>query len=736
MSLLTFVKSLPSDFVCAPIYKKGSKLISGKLSKGKTPLEDSHHRKFTPADAELAIRQNEDLQAIGLFTGIRGNGYVILDIDADLKIYQKLWGDDLKNAPKITSTKKNAAKFVFKIPSDRWQGLKGFGLGDRNYEILWGRQGVLYGLYPGHERTNTPEGKYTLHGDLNAVPVAPEWLIAEMKEKEDTNIIKKDIDFTDRTQDEIAQIISDCMSVIPQKGAGSRDHWVRVGMAIHSVLPNDMGLHLWSQWSSEDPDYSEEWEEGNPCTEVFYSFKSKSSGIGLGTLIWLADREDPDRKRFTETVKKIVEEAEKRFIQETRLSVPKFDDLIKEAKDLLDIDNPAEMNYKLNALSIKAGYRDQQGIEKLLIDQMKYENASEIMTIESLMNLKVERQFTIPDILPAPFTVLLFGSGGDGKSMSAWSLAKHVATGSPFLVRGKYMPVEKGPVLLLNGDQSMVQLKEQLEDIEYPLDTDTYILGDWSLQNYAKFIKLMDAIKPKLVIIDSLIGCSGGKGFDENKSDFATPLYWLTQNNGSLWKPTSIIVIHHANKNGGFRGTSAIRDGVDETWSLKKPDDSLIDKVGNNARIIEVEKSRIGRSGLSLLMKMEEDLTYSLCDYTPEIASKSNTPANITDKILQRIRAVYPETRSKYELLYDPVIGGKTETIRKSLQRLEKRGLIKYIDEDKDGKKYQAILARGDSMNSVPPIVNDSSGTDFGSGHTHGTPQDCPTPVDDGTLSI
>ena len=80
----------------------------------------------------------------------------------------------------------------------------------------------------------------------------------------------------------------------------------------------------------------------------------------------------------------------------------------------------------------KAGYRDQQGIEKLLIDQMKYENSSEIMTVESLMNLEVERNFTVPDILPSPFTVLLFGSGGDGKSMSAWSLAKHVATGSPF----------------------------------------------------------------------------------------------------------------------------------------------------------------------------------------------------------------------------------------------------------------------------------------------------------------
>ena len=73
---------------------------------------------------------------------------------------------------------------------------------------------------------------------------------------------------------------------------------------------------------------------------------------------------------------------------------------------------------------------------------MKYENSSEIMTVESLMNLEVERNFTVPDILPSPFTVF-FRFGGDGKSMSAWSLAKHVASGSPFLVRGKYMPVQK-----------------------------------------------------------------------------------------------------------------------------------------------------------------------------------------------------------------------------------------------------------------------------------------------------
>ena len=43
-------------------------------------------------------------------------------------------------------------------------------------------------------------------------------------------------------------------------------------------------------------------------------------------------------------------------------------------------------------------------------------------------------------------------------------------------------------------------------------------------------------------------------------------------------RKTTILIIHHANKNGGFRGTSAIRDAVDETWKLSKPTQEQINK--------------------------------------------------------------------------------------------------------------------------------------------------------------
>ena len=96
-------------------------------------------------------------------------------------------------------------------------------------------------LYPGG-KVSKP-GEYIFEGDLNNIPTAPDWLLAEMKQPPRT-INKKDLDFTDRTQDEIQQIIFECLSVISPQGPCTRDHWVKIGMAIHSALPTDMGLHL------------------------------------------------------------------------------------------------------------------------------------------------------------------------------------------------------------------------------------------------------------------------------------------------------------------------------------------------------------------------------------------------------------------------------------------------------------------------------------------------------------
>ena len=109
--LITFVRSLPVGPAYAPIYAEG--VVFGKsesVSSGKAPHELSHHRVFSPEDVALLLEQKPDtFQAIGLFTGIRSDGIVILDVDANLSTLLKKWGDSIAQAPKVISTKANAA---------------------------------------------------------------------------------------------------------------------------------------------------------------------------------------------------------------------------------------------------------------------------------------------------------------------------------------------------------------------------------------------------------------------------------------------------------------------------------------------------------------------------------------------------------------------------------------------------------------------------------------------------
>jgi hypothetical protein len=719
MNLLSFVRSLPNHWATAPIYKKGVPLPKGGEACGKNPLGRAHHDKMAPEATAMVIeRQPETFQAVGVFTGPRSEGLVILDVDANLGAVEAKWGKDLAGAPRITSPKKAAAKFLFTVPQELWTEVSDISLAasGEGWEVLWGRQGLLNGAYPAG-------GTYTLKGDLNAVPEAPGWLLERMKQsfkaKNDKKVGKslRDGRWSMRSTEERIAIAQSCLSVIQPQGRGSEQLWWQIGAMLQSDLPGDEGLNLWREWSLQDSEYENDWADGKDPCQSRWDAGFKQGGLGFGSLIRLADHYDPERARFTrDGCGSVVDEVEAKPVFYQRVSLS-FEEVIQKARSYLELDNPAEMNFKLNSLALDAGYRDQFALEKLIVDQIQFEGAKGLMDVSALQDLDGQREYLIPDVLPHPSVALIYGAGGDGKSMFAWTLAKHIATGAPFVVRGKHVPVQQGPVLLLNGDQPLLQLKEQLEEVEYPLDDRTKLLTDWSLQRYAQFIKLMEKVQPKLVVIDSLIGCSGGRAFDENKSDFATPLYWLTRNNGVLFPATTILIIHHANKQGGFRGTSAIRDAVDTTLSLRKPSKEEVEKgsVPEHSRIVTIEKSRFGRSGTALIMRQEDDLSFSVADFTPEVDDSNTSPSSVTDKVLQRLRIGHPRAFSNTDLNSDPVVGGKTAAIQKSLQRLVKRGLIVEVPGvGRYGKKtYQAVLACGEVAYVCPPKKKPSSGTDL-----------------------
>ena len=726
MNLQQFVKMLPKHLVYAPIYRKGVEIKSkeGKIleATGKNPYGESYERNFSPDDVTYVLEKYPDrFGAIGLFTGLKGKGLVILDVDKNLAIHKKKWGDTLNGAPCITSTKKNAAKYIFNVPEELWSSVKGRFLSEQTstcYEILWNRQGVIFGSYPGS--ASSSEGNYGFEGDLDNIPTAPDWLIAEMKHlkanEEKAGFVKNrsGLVLSDRTEDERAQIIQECLSVIPTKGAGSREHWLYVGMSIHSELPNDVGLELWSVWSKNDPDYINDWDKHNPCEAVWKSFKG--SGRGIGSLIHDADEVDPKRLRFSPISKDIVDKAQNELLVRTRRVKMSFQEVKKEYMRICEeVADPGEQDFLMHQLAVDNEFKDLERLESCLMSSEAFDLGSEEMTASELDAEDLSRSYVIPEILPTPAVFLLYGAGGDGKSMAAWALAKHISLGIPFEVQNNVVPITKGKVLILNADQPKVQLREQLREQDYKMDENTVVINGFQIKREYYFAQLIKKHKPTLVVIDSLIGSSAGRAFDENKSSFASPLYRLTNNNGHSFPATTILVIHHANKQGGFRGTSSIRDAVDETWKLSKPDKELAEQLGTNTRIIRVEKSRFSRMGSCLLLKQLSDLSFELKDYKPKVENSS--PASIIDRILEKLRTVYPETRSRIDLNADPLIGGNVTAIRKSLERLVDRGLIQIweqkpsVNGGRPTNYYKAILVRGDkksvALNGKPSDNND-----------------------------
>ena len=102
--------------------------------------------------------------------------------------------------------------------------------------------------------------------------------------------------------------------------------------------------------------------------------------------------------------------------------------------------------------------------------------------------------------------------------------------------------------------------------------------------------------------------------------------------------------------------------------------------------------------GTQLLMQMQDDLTFTIADHTPEVESEP-TPTSVTGRVLQRLRIVFPQTRTTNELVDDPVLEGKPAAVRKSVQRLAKRGLIEAVSNDPI--EYKAVLARGEGQKTV-----------------------------------
>lgn len=304
-------------------------------------------------------------------------------------------------------------------------------------------------------------------------------------------------------------------------------------------------------------------------------------------------------------------------------------------------------------------------------------------------------EFAVSGFLPSGVLAALCGDGATGKTYTLLDMAVCVATGKDWL----NMQVEQGAVLIIDEESGKRRLLKRIQDTmighDVPRSTNPPIYAHCKTgfdagnkEDIAKLDNLLTTTQAKFVILDSLAAIT--PGLDENSSKAMRPpldaLQALAQKHNAI-----IFVIHHNNKNGNFRGSSAIRDSVDYLFEVKRQSNTIT-ITGNKTRDYCEDDIDI-----SAIMHFDENIFY---------LEESQTSA--TKEALNKIVLIVGEQPGISQNNLAQAIGGQRQEAINMIGYAQKIGKIedksknryhKYFIPDNKDLELEAYLAMAKSPN-------------------------------------
>ncbi|MCL6754547.1 AAA family ATPase [Nostoc sp. CCCryo 231-06] len=362
---------------------------------------------------------------------------------------------------------------------------------------------------------------------------------------------------------------------------------------------------------------------------------------------------------------------------------------------------------------------------KSLTDQ-----CSKLLNYEELKELagSTVREWLLNGLVPKSTTILLASDGGVGKTKLAYGIGKILIQGSkfgPFQATG-----EKRRILYYQGDESEGDMLQALETLGYSEnDISKYVRVrfGWSAENMPTLIQDLNEFKPELVFIDSLSTANRFSIYRESEMEYARPILEMT-GLANQYKVT-FVIIHHMNKGGDVRGTTAIRNAVSEVWTLSKDNSQTATACD---RILEINKSRSRSSGKKYrLMFNSEDLSFTfLGEEGDELGGPGQSAKESTLELLASHRNI---KFTGEEIAHR--LGISKPYARRYLAELSADGLISVVRQM--GKAYLYFLAYEGSPKDHPSDHPSSHSVSHGSNglqadseigiKKRGSPQDHPS---------
>ncbi len=343
---------------------------------------------------------------------------------------------------------------------------------------------------------------------------------------------------------------------------------------------------------------------------------------------------------------------------------------MEEVERILAIEDPGERLWELASFSKQTPFTTQL-LQKIFTERQHTQVKFAPVDVQETINQQLpERQWLIGSHISFGTVVLLYADGGVGKSLLAYDLTKAVALGSPW----NGFPVKQARVLIIQTDEPEIDTCERLRIARFEeIGTEkVYIERNWQFSQMQKLKQWVAEYQPGLIIIDSFTSCNRFSELEEKDMTYALGLLDLGQLASEF--NCSVLILHHENKLGGVRGSTAIRNSVSEVWHLRKGEPK--ENLPLLQRVLEIEKSRSGCNCTSIIELDPEDNSWT---HHGEMGADENGTQPLSTRLLNYLND-HRGTWFEPEELTHEFANTSRDQIRKALERWRRQGVLRGED--------------------------------------------------------
>lgn len=348
-----------------------------------------------------------------------------------------------------------------------------------------------------------------------------------------------------------------------------------------------------------------------------------------------------------------------------------FVDVMAEVDRILAIESEAQQDWEGMKLARRIKGSNWGKLKAIHLKHKDESKQGQWVGVQTFLTEQTEdREWLIAGHLSAGTTAVLFADGGVGKTLLAYDLCKAIASGQPW----NGFKTKQGKVMIVQTDEPRIDMRERLTTAGFEEFTDDQVVvtTDWQFSRMKELRAKVEKERPLFVVIDSFTSANrAAEAGSEWDATYGTPLYGLRDIADTYG--CSFLVLHHENKAGGARGTTAIRNNVSEVWRLRKGEKP--ENLKPTQRVLEIEKSRSGCNAIYQIELNPDDNSWL---HQGEFGVDETASTPLKARILNYLE-LNPEIPFEVEELVNVAsLGGSTkDSLRMQLERLRKAGHIK-----------------------------------------------------------